>query len=126
MLDASYFIGGGLTVDDRRAHERELSCRYHEELLAHGVEGLEWEQCWEEYRRQSLHGILMTVAASMVVVRTDRGDDMFMTWLARNAQQVLDSSPVAAPAPGAGRPPALRPQPQDEGRHEPGPRGAVE
>ncbi len=122
MIDASYFIGGGLTVADRRAHERDLVTTYHEELLALGVKDFEWEHCWEEYRRQSLHGILMTVAASMVVVRTDRGDDMFMTWLARNAQQVLDLDALSLlPAPGAGRPPALRPQPQDEGRHDPGP-----
>ena len=34
---------------------------YHDELLAHGVKDFGWEQCWEEYRRQSFHGILMTV-----------------------------------------------------------------
>jgi hypothetical protein len=32
----------------------------------------------------------MAVAASLLVVRTERGDDMFMTSLARHAQQVLD------------------------------------
>ena len=122
MLDAAYFIGGGLTVEDRRANERDLVSLYHDELLGHGVNDLGWEQCWEGYRRQSFCGILMTVAASMVVVRTDRGDDMFMTWLARNAQQVLDLDALSLlPAPGAGRPPALRPDPHDEGRHDPGP-----
>jgi Phosphotransferase enzyme family len=122
MLDAAYFIGGGLTVEDRRTHERDLVTLYHDELLAHGVKGLAWEQCWEEYRRQSFHGTLMTVAASMVVVRTDRGDDMFMTWLARNAQQIIDLDALSLlPAPGAGRPPALRPDPHDEGRHDTGP-----
>jgi len=64
----------------------------------------------------------MTVAASMVVVRTERGDDMFMAWLERNAQQVLDLDGLALlPAQGAARPPALRPEPEDEGRHPPGP-----
>ena len=122
MLDASYLIGGGLKVGDRRAYERDLVTIYHDELLAHGVKDLGWEQCWEEYRRQSFCGILMTVAASMVVVRTDRGDDMFMTWLARNAQQILDLDALSLlPAPGTGRPPALRPDPHDEGRHDPGP-----
>jgi len=122
MLDASYFIGGGLEVDDRRVHERDLVAIYHDELLAHGVKGFEWEQCWEEYRRQSFHGILMTVAASMVVVRTERGDDMFMTWLKRNAQQILDLDALSLlPPSGSSRPPALRPDPDDEGRHHPGP-----
>ena len=63
----------------------------------------------------------MTVAASMVVVRTDRGDDMFMTWLARNAQQAIDLDALSLlPDPGDGRPPALRPEPEDEGTHAPG------
>jgi hypothetical protein len=122
MLDVAYFIGGGLSVGDRRAHERDLVSVYHDELQRHGVRGLRWEQCWEEYTRQSFHGVLMTVAASMVVVRTDRGDDMFMTWLARNAQQILDLDALELlPAPGTGRPGALRPDPRDEGRHDPGP-----
>ncbi len=122
MLDAAYFIGGGLSVEDRRTHEEELIRLYHDELLAHGVQNFPWELCWEEYRRQVFHGILMTIAASMVTVRTDRGDDMFMTWLARNAQQVLDLRSLdLLPAPDAGRPEPLRPDPADEGRHTPGP-----
>ena len=56
MLDVSYFIGGGLSVEDRRAHEAGLVRLYHDELLAHGVTGLSWEICWEEYRRQVFHG----------------------------------------------------------------------
>jgi hypothetical protein len=95
---------------------------YHEELLAQGVHTLSWEHCCEEYRRQCFGGILMTIVASMVVQRTDRGDDMFMAWMARNAQQVLDLDALELlPEPSAAKPPALRPAPQDEGRHEPGP-----
>ena len=122
MIDAAYFVGGGLPVEHRRAHEEELVRLYHEALLSHGVEGFAWEDCWEEYRRSSFHGILMTVAAAMVVVRTDRGDDMFMAWLERNAQQVLDLDALSLlPEPGRGRPAPLRPHPEDEGRHPPGP-----
>jgi hypothetical protein len=90
LLDASYFLGGGLDVDDRRPHEEELLREYHERLVALGVEGFAWERCWEEYRRQAFHGVVMAVAAPMLVVRTERGDDMFMTSLARHSQQVLD------------------------------------
>jgi hypothetical protein len=90
LLDAAYFLGSGLAVEDRREHERALVREYHERLLALGVEGFGWEACWEEYRRRTFHGVLMAVVASMVVQRTERGDDMFMTSLARHAQQVLD------------------------------------
>jgi hypothetical protein len=122
MTDAAYFVGGGLSTEDRRAHEEELVRGYHSELLAQGVEGFGWEQCWDDYRRGTFHGIVMTIAASMVVQRTERGDQMFMTWLARNAQQVLELDALELlPEPNAGSPEPLRPEPQDEGRHEPGP-----
>ena len=122
MTDAAYFIGGGLTVEDRRAHEEELVRLYFDELLAHGVQNFSWETCWEEYRRATFLGVVMTVAASMVVVRSDRGDDMFMAWIARNAQQILDLDALSLlPEPGA-RPAALTPAADDDaGRHEPGP-----
>jgi hypothetical protein len=90
MLDASYLLAGSLVVEDRRAHEEELLRGYHHALLSHGVNGFSREACWEGYRHQAFHGVLMAVAASMLVVRTARGDDMFMTSLARGAQQVLD------------------------------------
>lgn len=90
LLDAAYFLGNGVELDDRRAHEESLLRDYHRALLGRGIEGFSWEQCWEEYRRQSFWGVLMAVAASMLVVRTERGDDMFMTSLARHSQQVLD------------------------------------
>jgi Phosphotransferase enzyme family len=122
MTDVSYFLGGSLTVEDRRAHEQALVREYHDALHAHGVRGFGWDQCWEGYRRQSFLGVLMTVGPAMLVERTERGDEMFVVTLARYAQQILDLDALELlPAPGSGRPPALRPEPTDEGRHTPGP-----
>ena len=90
LLDTSYFLGSGLAISDRREHEEALVREYHRRLLALGVEDFTWEECWEEYRRRAFHGVLMAVVASMLVARTERGDDMFMTSLARHAQQILD------------------------------------
>ena len=78
MTDASYFLGGSLTLEDRRAHEQELLREYHEALHEHGVRGFGWEECWEGYRRQAFLGVLMTVAPAMLVQRTERGDEMFL------------------------------------------------
>jgi hypothetical protein len=120
LIDLAYFLGGSLSVEDRRAGEEELVRRYHAGLEAGGVTGFGWEQCWAEYRRTVFHGIVMAIAASMLVVRTERGDDMFMAVLARHGQQALDLDslalvdPAAAPAP-------LAADPADEGRHDPGP-----
>ena len=90
LVDASYFLGAGLAPSDRRAHEESLLREYHDTLIALGIEEFTWQACWEEYRRRTFYGVLMAVVAPMLVVRTERGDDMFMTSLARHAQQVLD------------------------------------
>lgn len=120
MTDAAYFLGGALTPEDRRAHEQDLVRAYHDELLARGVQNFGWDLCWDEYRRQTFLGLVMTIAPAMVVERTDRGDDMFMAWLQRACEQILDLDALALlPEPGA-RPEPLRPQESDEGLHEPG------
>ncbi|MGO9761509.1 MAG: phosphotransferase [Solirubrobacteraceae bacterium] len=122
MTDLSYFLGGSLAVEDRRAHEHVLVRDYYDALHAHGVRGFDWDQCWDGYRRQSFLGILMTVGPAVLVERTERGDEMFLVSLSRYAQQILDLDALELlPEAGSGRPPALRPQPSDEGRHAPGP-----
>ena len=122
MRDAAYFIGGALPVDARRAHEASLLRAYYDELLAHGVAGFSWEQCWEEYRRQCFLLLVMTIAPAMVVERTKRGDDMFMAVLERAAQMAIDLNALdLLPEPDAGANASLRPEPADEGTHEPGP-----
>src|SRR5829696_8666214 len=122
MRDAAYFLGSALPVDERRAHEESLVRAYHDELLAHGVAGFDWEQCWEEYRRQCFLLLVMTIAPAMVVERTDRGDDMFMAVFGRAAQMAIDlNAAELLPEPSAGANAPLRPDPADEGTHEPGP-----
>ena len=89
ISDVSYFIGAGLLPDDRRAHERELVESYRQAMGALGVP-LGADECWEGYRRHAIAGWHMSVFAAMVVVRTDRGDEMFCTMANRHGQQVLD------------------------------------
>ena len=90
LTDASYFLGAGLLPPDRRAAEHDLLRMYHDRLLAAGVEGYPWDECWSDYRRYSFGGLVMAVAASMLVVRTDRGDDMFMAMATRHCEQIAD------------------------------------
>jgi Phosphotransferase enzyme family len=90
VADVSYFVGAGLPVEDRRAHEEALVRRYHEALLAAGVEGLGWDDCWEQYRAFAFSGFHMAVLAAMIVERTDRGDAMFLAMAGRHGRQALD------------------------------------
>jgi aminoglycoside phosphotransferase (APT) family kinase protein len=88
--DAAYFLGASLTVEDRRRHGRALLDGYHGALLAEGVTGYDRARLDDEYRRLCFGGLVMSIGASMLVKRTERGDDMFVTSVARYAQQALD------------------------------------
>lgn len=120
VTDVAYFIGGGLQVADRRAHERELVEIYHQELTARGVSGFTFEQCWEEYRRQVFLGLAMVIGPAMLVGQTDRGDQMFTLLLERVCQQIIDLGSLELLPTAGAVPAALAPAPADEGRHTPG------
>lgn len=90
LADASYFLGASLLPDDRRAHEERLIADYYQALVAGGVTDYDWETCWRDYRRYSFGGLLMAIGASMLVERTERGDDMFMAMAERHSTQALD------------------------------------
>jgi Phosphotransferase enzyme family len=89
LSDVSYFIGSALLPEDRRQHEANLVRAYHSFLTDFGVD-LPWGQCWEGYRRYCFDGLLMAMAASMLVTRTPRSDDMFMVMVNRHGRQALD------------------------------------
>jgi hypothetical protein len=90
LSDVSYFVGAGLAIEDRRAHEDALVRDYHGRLVSAGVTGYGWDECWTDYRRGTFAGLLMAVVASMLVERTARGDEMFLTMASRHARHVLD------------------------------------
>lgn len=90
LADASYFLGAGLLEQDRRTYERDLLREYHQALMAAGIDGYNWQDCWSDYRRFTLAGFLMAVGASMLVERTPRGDEMFMTMARRHGTHILD------------------------------------
>jgi len=94
-FDVAYFIGGCLSVEDRRAHEVDLLTQYHQALCARGVSDYSLEQLHRDARRDTFGGLLMAILASMVVERTDRGDLMFVTSAGRHAQHAIDSGAVA-------------------------------
>jgi len=89
LSDVSYFLGGSLLPDIRRSAERDLVRHYWDRLAAHGVD-LDWERCWEDYRRYAFAGLIMAMFASMVVTRTERGDAMFVAMADRAGLHALD------------------------------------
>lgn len=90
ISDLSYFIGASLMPDVRRRHEADLVRLYHDRLRALGVDSLSWDECWTEYRRYAFAGLVMAIAASMLVMRNARGDEMFIAMAQRHGRQALD------------------------------------
>jgi hypothetical protein len=121
MADAAYFVAGGLSPEERRACERELFAEYHEALCRAGMRNFSLEHCWREYRHAAFGGVLMAIVASMLVQRTERGDEMFVAMLARHSQQALDLESESLLDDGAAVAPPPRPRASDEHPHAPGP-----
>lgn len=90
VSDVSYFLGTSLLPELRAAEERDLVKEYHRTLQAGGVRDYSFERCWDEYRRFAFAGFLMAVISSMIVGRTDRGDEMFMAMANRSGRMALD------------------------------------
>ncbi|MCU1357916.1 MAG: Phosphotransferase enzyme family protein [Acidimicrobiales bacterium] len=90
LQDVAYFLGAGLVPEQRRPVEEDLVRSYHAGLVAAGVTGYDWDTCWHDYRRGAWLGMVMTVAASMLVEPTARGDQMFLTMATRHATHALD------------------------------------
>jgi ecdysteroid kinase len=117
MIDVAYFLGCALADDLRRDNYDALLREYHAALGPDAV--LSIDDVRDGVRRQTFFGVMMAIVSSMLVERTERGDDMFMVMLSRHAQHVLDSGALAAlPEPAA--PEALQPAGKDEGAHAPG------
>jgi len=89
ISDLSYFIGGSLQTEDRRSSETELVRDYHQRMRAGGVE-IDWDDLWSQYRRYTVAGLIMAIAASMLVKRTERGDQMFLVMAERAGRHALD------------------------------------
>lgn len=117
LTDVAYFIGCSLTSEVRRDHHDGLLQAYHE-ALGPGAP-LTLDQVREEVRRQSFFGVVMAIVSSMLVERTERGDQMFMTMLERNCSHVLDTGALEILAPPVPVAP-LRPAPEDDDAHTPG------
>ncbi len=97
VADVAYFLGAGLTTDERRAVERDLLDAYLGEMAALGAP-LDPDESLLGYRAHGLSGLHMAIVASMIVERTDRGDEMFLAMADRHAVQALDHDALAAVA----------------------------
>jgi aminoglycoside phosphotransferase (APT) family kinase protein len=90
LTDVAYFLGAGLLPEVRREVEEGIVREYHQALCDTGIAGYAWDDCWTDYRRSVFSGFAVTVIASVLVVQTERGDEMFTAMARRHARHALD------------------------------------
>ncbi|RNL80125.1 phosphotransferase family protein [Nocardioides marmorisolisilvae] len=99
VRDLAYLLGTGLSVEDRRVHERDLVAAYHQALISHGVTGYPLETCWEDYRFALLQGPLVSVFGCAYGARSERGDAMFAAMVARSCAAMREHGTLELVAP---------------------------
>jgi aminoglycoside phosphotransferase (APT) family kinase protein len=96
IYDLCYFLGGSLTVDDRRANERALVETYHARLVERGVADYDLDTLWHDYR----FGHLTSCSTAVLVGATfdlanERGKALVETLASRHFQAVVDLDSTA-------------------------------
>ena len=90
-LDVSYFLATSVLPDERRRHERSLLETYLGALSKHGVTyGI--EDAFADYRRDMLHGPLITVLGCIYATATPtpEADGMFLAMATRSCAAIRD------------------------------------
>jgi hypothetical protein len=82
--DVAYHLGAVLSIDDRRAHERELVRHYLTELVTNGGPAINFEEGWELYRRSFSFGYFFWVITQI------RGRDEVLAHMPRLAAALKD------------------------------------
>jgi hypothetical protein len=115
--DVAYFLGCALLPQDRRAHGKDLLRTYFDALGPNPP--FTFDECREGVRRQSFSGLGLAFVSPMILERTTRGDDMFLTMLERLVTQIADLNALDT-LPEPSNPEPIRPNPEDEMAHPPG------
>jgi aminoglycoside/choline kinase family phosphotransferase len=82
LLDVAYFLTTSLSPDDCVRHETELIDYYLDAMSEQQVR-ISRNVAHHEFARYTLQPIVMLVAASVIVEQTPRGDEMFLSMIAR-------------------------------------------
>lgn len=96
--DYAYYVGTSFDPETRRALEPELRAVWRNGLISRGVAEADLTTLDHDIALCAVNGFIMGVTAAMVVVRTDRGDDMFLAMARRSAAMVLDDPERSLPS----------------------------
>jgi aminoglycoside phosphotransferase (APT) family kinase protein len=90
MRDVSYFLNMSMSIDDRRAHERDLIRHYLSVWSAGGGAGITFDQAWRAHR---IHASYLVPACCQVVTFPERASErrrVFSEAFLARAEAALD------------------------------------
>jgi hypothetical protein len=90
--DIANFMGMSVPVEERRLWEQQVVRHYHDTLLASGVTGYDFEQCWRDYRYCQFHQAWSIVVVSDLDPGNYRGRELLDTFAIRGFQAVADNN----------------------------------
>lgn len=95
VADIAYMIGTSMNIEDSRAHWERILRRWHDGLIAHGVEGYSWEQAVNDYRESALYYLCgaMSLIGSFDT-GNERGAAMAEAYTTRIFNHVVDIEAV--------------------------------
>ncbi|MBV1686145.1 aminoglycoside phosphotransferase family protein [Novosphingobium sp. G106] len=93
--DVAYFLSGSLSVEERRACERDLIAE-HARLMAAADPHYTVERALESYRRHIVSGLWLTVIAAAFVERNAHNAQLLEVLVTRNTAAVQDWDGLAA------------------------------
>jgi hypothetical protein len=85
-FDLAYFIGSALTIDDRRAAERDLLTTWRRAVAGHGGDPPEPDELWLDYRQHMAYGLF----AWLTNLEEFQPEEVIAATVARFAQAVID------------------------------------
>jgi len=93
--DIAYFVGGALPIELRREVEGVLLKTYLDQLHEEGVTNYSMNDLKRDYSKYAFDCAMMAITASVLVPRTKRGDEMFLTMFHRACELALERDTVS-------------------------------
>jgi aminoglycoside phosphotransferase (APT) family kinase protein len=88
--DPAYFLGSSLSTEARRSAERALLAEFHDRLIATGVAGYDFNDCFRAYREGALYAVYLFCGLSSQVASSERVDRVIADQTRRYADMALD------------------------------------
>lgn len=89
-FDIAYFLGQNVATEFRRTHEQALVRRYHDAIIARGVTGYSFDQCFDDYRSSMLMHLVSATQIQMLEGGNERGQQLLDAMLTQGWQSAVD------------------------------------